>query len=218
MSSNLASDTETLAGLDRAKPYWWRRLTDCDPISLEPLRKLRIEPFELTADGVRAYFFDARLLASYLVSSGSFTHPISRRELTRDDCRRLDAHLRKHRLGKATVEYAFDHQEDYKKTNTEVRHGTMRGFGTSTATHSTLAWRICNSNCEEAIPISSWNGLTSIQYFIPPPPAYFSRRCAISRPRRPSCSVPSMPPATATAPAPAGAGAAAATASVRTTT
>lgn len=117
MSENLVSDAETLAALDRNKPFWWRRLTDCDPISLEPLRRLRVEPFELTADGARAYFFDARLLSSYLVSSGSFTHPISRRELTRDDCRRLDAHLRKHRLGKACVEHAFDHQEDYKKQN-----------------------------------------------------------------------------------------------------
>mmetsp|Transcript_4427 Transcript_4427/g.6600 ORF Transcript_4427/g.6600 Transcript_4427/m.6600 type:complete len:484 (+) Transcript_4427:34-1485(+) len=117
MSENLVSDAHTLAGLDRSKPFWWRRLTDCDPISLEPLRRLRVEPFELTADGTRAYFFDARLLSSYLISSGSFTHPISRRDLTREDCRRLDAHLRKHRLGKACVEHAFDHQEDYKKQN-----------------------------------------------------------------------------------------------------
>ncbi|EOD24519.1 hypothetical protein EMIHUDRAFT_206484 [Emiliania huxleyi CCMP1516] len=96
-----------------------KKLTDCDPISLEPLRRLRVEPFELAAseETSHSYFFDARLLASYLVSSGSFAHPISRRELTRDDCVRLDAHLRKHRLGKACVEHAWENKEDYKRQN-----------------------------------------------------------------------------------------------------
>lgn len=50
-SENLVGDSEIMVGLDRSKPFWWRRLTDCDPISLEPLRRLRVEPFELTADG-----------------------------------------------------------------------------------------------------------------------------------------------------------------------
>lgn len=116
MAENLAPDD---VNLDRSRPFWWRRLTDCDPISLEPLRRLRVEPFELAAseETSHSYFFDARLLASYLVSSGSFAHPISRRELTRDDCVRLDAHLRKHRLGKACVEHAWENKEDYKRQN-----------------------------------------------------------------------------------------------------
>ena len=50
-SENLVGDSEIMVGLDRSKPFWWHRLTDCDPISLEPLRRLRVEPFELTADG-----------------------------------------------------------------------------------------------------------------------------------------------------------------------
>lgn len=94
LMENSLPDTETLS-IDRSKPFWWRKLTDCDPISLEPLRRLKVEPFELSADGVHAYWFDGRLLATYLVSSGNFSHPISRRELTREDCRRLDTHLRK---------------------------------------------------------------------------------------------------------------------------
>lgn len=114
---NSLPDTETLR-LDRSKPFWWRKLTDCDPISLEPLRKLRVEPFELSADdeGVHASWFDGRLLSTYLVSSGNFSHPISRRELTKEDCQRLDAHLRKYHLGKPIVEYSFNHKADYKQS------------------------------------------------------------------------------------------------------
>ena len=91
---NTLPDTDTLR-IDQSKPHWWRRLTDCDPISLEPLRRLKVEPFELSADGIRSYFFDGRVLSSYLVSTGTFAHPISRRELTRDDCQRLDAHIKR---------------------------------------------------------------------------------------------------------------------------
>ena len=103
--------------LDTTKPHWWRRLTDCDPISLEPLRRLRVPPFNLATDEEqqRACWFDGKLLANYLVSSGSFLHPISRRSLTGDDCRKLDAHLVEHRLNKACVVHAFDNVEDYKK-------------------------------------------------------------------------------------------------------
>ena len=73
-------------------------LTECDPISLEPLRLLRYPPFECRADlslshCVASDWFDGRVLASYLVSTGNFTHPISRRELTRADCAALDRYL-----------------------------------------------------------------------------------------------------------------------------
>ena len=40
----------------------------------------------------------------------------ARGELTRDECEQLDAYLREHRpgfLGKRSVLYAFDHQEEY---------------------------------------------------------------------------------------------------------
>ena len=102
--------------MDTTKPNWWRKLTDCDPISLEPLRRLRVPPFNLVTDEQqRACWFDGKLLANYLISSGSFLHPISRRSLTGDDCSQLDAHLVEHKLGKPGVKHAFDHAEDYKK-------------------------------------------------------------------------------------------------------
>jgi len=103
--------------MDTTKPNWWRKLTDCDPISLEPLRRLRMPPFNLATDEEqqRACWFDGKLLANYLISSGSFLHPISRRSLTSEDCLKLDAHLVEHRLGKPGVKHAFDHVEDYKK-------------------------------------------------------------------------------------------------------
>lgn len=51
---------------------WWRSLpaSECDPISLEPLKKLRRAPFVLEEDG-HAYRFDGRVLAAYLVSPQS---------------------------------------------------------------------------------------------------------------------------------------------------
>ena len=30
---------------------WWGQLNEDDPISLEPIRELQYEPFELTSDG-----------------------------------------------------------------------------------------------------------------------------------------------------------------------
>ena len=106
---------EKSESIDTSKPHWWRKLTDSCPISLDPLRRLRVEPFNLPKDEGHAGWFDGKVLAQYIVSTGVFVHPVSRRELTRDDCEALDAHLTKHKLGKASVCYAFDHQEDYKK-------------------------------------------------------------------------------------------------------
>ena len=114
MASNTVSDSDA-HWIDKSKPRWWKKLTDVDPISLEPLRQLKVAPFDLTVDGTRSSFFDGKILATYLVSTGQFAHPISRRELTRDDALRLDEHLRSTRTGKPCVTHAFDHQEDYKK-------------------------------------------------------------------------------------------------------
>ena len=114
MASNTVSDSDA-HWIDKSKPRWWKKLTDVDPISLEPLRQLKVAPFDLTVDGTRSSFFDGKILATYLVSTGQFVHPISRRELTRDDALRLDEHLRSTRTGKPCVTHAFDHQEDYKK-------------------------------------------------------------------------------------------------------
>ena len=96
--------------------YWWKSelAHEEDPISLEPLRKLRYPPFRLRADPelphwVSADWFDGRVLASYLVSTGRFAHPISRRELARNECAALDAYLREHQLGDAHVELVWRH-------------------------------------------------------------------------------------------------------------
>ena len=75
---------------------WWTRLEqETDPISLEPLAELGYPPFELSNDaaGRVEAWFDGQVLAAYLVATGSFEHPVSRRTLTPDDCRRLDAYL-----------------------------------------------------------------------------------------------------------------------------
>jgi hypothetical protein len=53
------------------------------------------------------------VLSNYLVSTGSFIHPISRRAITRDECKQLDAYQREHRLDYAGVLYAFDHPGEY---------------------------------------------------------------------------------------------------------
>ena len=82
MASNTVSDSDA-HWIDKSKPRWWKKLTDVDPISLEPLRQLKVAPFDLTVDGTRSSFFDGKMIATYLVSTGKFEHPISRRELTR---------------------------------------------------------------------------------------------------------------------------------------
>ena len=114
---------------------WWHRelAAVCDPISLDPLRTLKYPPFELRADPGRscrdaslpngtpdADFYDGKLLASYLVSTGNFTHPISRRDLGRPECVQLDQYMVAHRLGKPQVAAAFEHKEEYKKNPQET--------------------------------------------------------------------------------------------------
>ena len=105
-----------------ATPWWTRGVlaTVSDPISLEPLRALRYPPFSLRADpsldhGTSGDWFDGQVLASYLISTGNFTHPISRRDLSRADCEGLDSYLMQHDLGGARVALAFDDREAYKQ-------------------------------------------------------------------------------------------------------
>ena len=98
----------------RSKGQWWRELaaSETDPISLEPLNRLRVEPFEIDEDGHKM-LFDARVLAAYLVSSNVFANPLTRRPLRRETCASLDAHLEKHGRAKdATVARALDLSRD----------------------------------------------------------------------------------------------------------
>ena len=101
-------------GAPTRKGQWWRELaaSETDPISLEPLNRLRVEPFEIDEDGHKM-LFDARVLAAYLVSSNVFANPLTRRPLRRETCASLDAHLEKHGRAKdATVARALDLSRD----------------------------------------------------------------------------------------------------------
>jgi hypothetical protein len=94
---------------------WWvaALAQEDDPISLEPLRKLRYPPFECRSDPTLPHrtssdWFDGHVLATYLVATANFVHPISRRELSRIECVALDEYCREHRLGSAHVADVFD--------------------------------------------------------------------------------------------------------------
>jgi hypothetical protein len=100
---------------------WWQQLDERCPLLLEPLSELSYPPLNLGTDESHATYFDGRTLAKYLVEYGKFIHPCSRREITRDECKRLDRYLREHRLGDGLlfdVLYAFDHPEIYDRCPT----------------------------------------------------------------------------------------------------
>ena len=79
----------------------WKQLPDSiiDPITLEPINDLTVEPFK-----INKHYFDGEALAAYLVASSTFENPLDRRALTRDDCQRLDAHLVRNKLKRLGVE------------------------------------------------------------------------------------------------------------------
>ena len=89
---------------------WWRTLEGDDPITLEPLCELAYPPFELAVDDSKRSYFDGRALAEYLTAARLFQNPLSRRPLERADCERLDAYIRRHKLGRhlVTVTRTFD--------------------------------------------------------------------------------------------------------------
>jgi hypothetical protein len=96
---------------DRCANRWWQTIdTDC-PISLAPINELQQPPFALEANGSNIpHYFDARVLASFLITSGDFINPMNRAPLTHDECADLDAHLRRyyHCDAVASVADAFD--------------------------------------------------------------------------------------------------------------
>ena len=106
----------------RTGKWWLRELAGvCDPISLDPIRTLKYPPFELRSDlrpNQKVHddsdFYDGAVLANFLVSTGNFFHPISRRELTREECAALDAYLKENRLPGGSVVAAYDQREAYK--------------------------------------------------------------------------------------------------------
>lgn len=106
---------------------WWKESTACDPITLEPLADLDHPPFELSAgekpkpnkgqgrgkppmdnpETVVSHLFDAAVLAEYVTKSKQFENPLNRAPMDAGDCRRLDAHLKRHKLGTFGVHAAF---------------------------------------------------------------------------------------------------------------
>jgi hypothetical protein len=95
----------------RGEKQWWKRLTDDDPISLEPLAQLPYPPFKLNTeeDGTGMdTLFDGRSLTDYIVQTGTFAHPISRRVLGHEDCVRLDAYMGAHGLRKRDGKKVLD--------------------------------------------------------------------------------------------------------------
>ena len=64
----------------------WKQLPDSiiDPITLEPINELAVEPFK-----INQHYFDGEALAAYLVASSTFENPLDRKALTRDDFKRI---------------------------------------------------------------------------------------------------------------------------------
>ena len=95
-----------------------------DPISLDPIAELEYPPVKLSSTGrgvegegegeggtrtkEHTNLFDGRVLAYYMVSTANFQDPLTRRELTREECRRLDQYLEQHRLKRVGVVESFD--------------------------------------------------------------------------------------------------------------
>lgn len=93
------------------KPGWWAKVDGDCPISLVPIAELPAPPFCLQPEGTAVpHYFDARFLASFLLSSFDFINPVNRTALTREDCLALDAHLRAHHSEQqaTSVADAFD--------------------------------------------------------------------------------------------------------------
>lgn len=74
---------------------WWHKLDGECPISLTAICELPQPPFKLESCGAaEPHYFDAPVLANFLVNSCQFIDPNNRRPLTREECSALDKHLR----------------------------------------------------------------------------------------------------------------------------
>lgn len=93
------------------RPAWWANIDGDCPISLVPINELPTPPFALSAEGSSVpHYFDARFLASFLLSSCDFINPVNRCPLSREDCVTLDKHLQDNCRDErhASVADAFD--------------------------------------------------------------------------------------------------------------
>lgn len=141
LSVNQDHATCTMSGDPQSSSRWWSDLTDECPITLEPLSTLPYPPFRLGGVGSSSatrtrssgsdranaaptsMYFDGLALASYCVSRATFTNPLTREELTWDDCVRLDAYLE---------EYCYhNHHNDYPST--DAAGGTAAAVGRTAA-------------------------------------------------------------------------------------
>lgn len=105
----------------RAAYKWWESYFGdeaCDPISLEPLRELEYEPFEM-----HGHWFDGCVLASYVVSSAQFMNPMTREAMTRGDCLRLDQYAKANRM-RPHVTQAYDLLEQREDSGNLRREAT----------------------------------------------------------------------------------------------
>ncbi|XRB13425.1 hypothetical protein RI054_06g32630 [Pseudoscourfieldia marina] len=104
---------------------WWHSLPDdvTDCITFEAIRDLRYPPFELqpqigkSLEDVHSNsLFDPKSLSKYFLTTTQFVHPFSRREVTLEEVRRLDAHLDRHKLrdrnDPTRLEETFAHPEE----------------------------------------------------------------------------------------------------------
>ncbi|KAJ8613125.1 hypothetical protein CTAYLR_004814 [Chrysophaeum taylorii] len=141
---------------------WWHTLRETDPISLEPLRKLKIEPFSLV-EGDHSYRFDGRVLAAYLIASEQFVNPLTRRELGLADCARLDAHLAAHNVASQSVARAWELSRERgpcterDRLRTEAREVMRSLFGRGETIRSQL-----EATSEEAAATVGAGGVTVI--------------------------------------------------------
>ncbi len=64
------------------------------PITLEPLKDMPYPPFPLTSlNSTAKHYFDGAALATFIVSQGAFTNPLTREPLKYEDCVKLDEYL-----------------------------------------------------------------------------------------------------------------------------
>jgi len=132
---------------------WWSSIPEECPITLEPLRDLPYPPFILTAPQEtkkphatsssssfswknhqvkKIYYFDGLALATYIVSQGNFSNPLTREPLSNDDCLRLDdyllehIYLRHHNTNNNTLSSKARSASDNKIISSGHSHGVPR--------------------------------------------------------------------------------------------